>query len=248
MHLAGVRRLQRVQSGDKVPVLEWFARHAYPDCSESVLKRLHAWHSFSVPSALSANELTEREQLKFNLMVQLVPDMSAASALLALQESNHREVPPDPFMMTLDSEMLSDCILSNEHHQLQTELADVTAKASVRDATAVRVRAKINTYAWKGGLLSEIPPKPKALPAYNKSEQSMSDMKEYIRLHGPPGTQVCGDYSNQRFQIGYTSVGFSRKSVSWNKRGVEACLSSCVAWLWEQHTQYTGESPPYAFK
>eukprot|EP00971_Amphidinium_carterae_P335059 6470721-Amphidinium_carterae.2 len=245
---AGVRALQRKECGDKQPLLDWYASHAYPELSEATLKRLHAWHGMSVPVGLAASELSEREQLKFNLMVRLVPSMSASEALSALQESNHREVPPDPFMMTLDADMLNDCILGSDHHMLQTDIAEVEAKASVRDATARRVRAKINTYAWGGGRLIDNQPRVKPLPAYGKGAEDMQQMKDHIRRHGPKGTQVCGDLSNQRFQIGYTAAHFIRKSVSWNKRGVESCLAFCIAWLWEQHTRHTGESVPYAFE
>eukprot|EP00971_Amphidinium_carterae_P347347 6489290-Amphidinium_carterae.1 len=248
MRLHGIRKLQRAQSGEPQPLLEWFAQNAYPECSESTLKMLHAWHGITVPGGLTTNELSEREQLKFNLMVRLVPAMSASDALHSLLAANHRELPPDPFMMTLDTEMLNDCILGGEHQQLQTDLADITAKSSVRDATASRVRAKLSSYKWGGGQMSEGPSKLKPLPEYSMSVSNMDAMKEYIREHGPRGTQVCGDFSNQRFQLGYTGVNFVRKSVSWNKRGVQKCLSSSVAWLWEQHGKHTGEPSPYAFQ
>eukprot|EP00971_Amphidinium_carterae_P194269 3854853-Amphidinium_carterae.2 len=70
-------------------------------------------------------------------------------------------------------------------------------------------------------------------------------MKEWLKRHGPPNVQVCGDESNQRFQVGYKGHAFQRKSFSWKVRGKTECLATALDWSWQQRQQHTGEKPPW---
>eukprot|EP00971_Amphidinium_carterae_P058788 1162398-Amphidinium_carterae.1 len=233
---------------DPVSVLDWLSRRGFPSLSDSTLRRIVDLTTVDIPLEEEDSGISTSEHLRLHLVRSLNPDFGDIETIKAMTYASESAQRADPYTELLEPDLMEDLFLRSDQSDMQSSFAANRVRQRTYESTASRVRSL--TTRWRGGHpdgASGVGAPRREVPKYNsKTKSDIEDMSAWLKENGPPGLMICGDASNQRFQLGYRSQTFLRVSFSWRTRGQSECLHLALQWAWEQRERHTGEKPSWA--
>eukprot|EP00971_Amphidinium_carterae_P219779 4363435-Amphidinium_carterae.1 len=232
---------------EPISMLLWQVEHGFPNISESCLKRLHDHYDLEIPQASGQKELAYKQVLRMSMIHGIESEYTHVEALRSIQRCWAIEHPSESHEGILPDEICQDILLPEDKEQVKVQLQTARVAREFKRRSAAVFTHGLESYDWKPGHTptSGKPVKRKARPEYKGKD--IEELEQFLWNQSPQtvGVGICCDESNGRFQLSYKGITYSRKSVSWDKRGQALCAKESLDWLWDTHFRQTRERPPW---
>eukprot|EP00971_Amphidinium_carterae_P332372 6466505-Amphidinium_carterae.2 len=200
-----------------------------------------------MPVASKNKDLAYRQVLGMRMIHGIEGEYTIAEALRSVQRCWAIEHPSEAHDGILPDEICQDILLAEDKDVVKQQLQSARVAKEFKSTSVTIFTQGLGAYKWKpsGTTGSGKASKRVARPTCKSAD--VSDMEAFLWKHAPDNARVgvCCDESNGRFQLSYRGVTYSRKSVSWDKRGHELCVRDCLDWLWDTHYSHTRERPEW---
>lgn len=184
-----------------------------------------------------------------DLMRHAIPDLTPAAARSALCKRAEHTDAPDMQIGTVNSEVLRDVILPQDHEAVEGVVADKIKNLKVRrvfNKHADEIVAKHFASRPMSAAAKKLA-KPKDVTALTEArirrQFAQGQHLHFIEEWSPAGGKVVQDNSNGRYLCTYP--GHGRKSFSWTRRGPSEAAKAVLDFLWKCHLDSTGEDRPW---